>query len=129
MSDTEGAKDVLSRLQALLALGARTEEGRGLLMVRPEVEEIIRDARALARVAVVAAGLPVEELLEPLVERLVAGWDRWGAPTTARTPEGKWLGSFEGPGAPYVVEAETRREAYRLARREWFRRILGGEKD
>ena len=89
------------------------------------MEEIIRDARALARVVVEAAGLPVEELLDPLVERLVAGWDKWGAPTTARRPGGVWIGSFEGPGEPFATEAKTRREAYQRARREWFRRILG----
>jgi len=122
----EEAQALLDRIRALALLGARTEEGRGLLTVRPEVEEIILDARALARVVVEAAGLPIEDLLEPLVERLVAGWDRWGAPTTARNQDGKWLGSFEGPGEPFTVEAETRREAYQRARREWFRRILSG---
>jgi len=121
----EEAEALLDRIRVLALLGARTEEGRRILAFRPEVEEIIRDARALARVVVEAAGLPVEELLEPLVERLVAGWDKWGAPTTARRPGGVWIGSFEGSGDPYTVEAETRREAYRLARAEWFRRILG----
>jgi len=121
----EEAEALLDRIRVLALLGARTEEGQRILRVRPEVEEIIRDRKALARVVVEAAGLPVEELLDPLVERLVAGWDKWGAPTTARSPGGAWIGSFEGPGDPYTVEAETRREAYRLARAEWFRRILG----
>ncbi len=51
---------------------------------------------------------------------------RHGAPSAARTPEGRWVGSFEGPGGAYAVEASTKREAYRLARREWLRRLLGG---
>ena len=121
----EEAEALLDRIRVLALLGARTEEGQRILMVRPEVEEIIRDNRALARVVVEAAGLPVEELLEPLVERLVAGWDKWGAPTTARNSGGVWIGSFEGPGEPFATEAKTRREAYQRARREWFRRILG----
>jgi hypothetical protein len=67
-----------------------------------------------------------EGLLELLAERIAEGWDRHGAPSAARTPEGRWVGSFEGPGGAYAVEAATKREAYRLARREWLRRLLGG---
>jgi len=67
-----------------------------------------------------------EGLLELLAERIVEGWDRHGAPSAARTPEGRWVGSFEGPRGAYAVEASTKREAYRLARREWLRRLLGG---
>jgi hypothetical protein len=67
-----------------------------------------------------------EGLLELLAERIAEGWDRHGAPSAARTPEGRWVGSFEGPGGAYAVEASTKREAYSLARREWLRRLLGG---
>jgi len=122
----EEAEALLDSIRALALLGARTSEGENIFSFRPEIEEILRDPKALARVVVQAVGLPVEELLEPVVERLVAGWDRWGAPSAARTPEGKWVGSFEGPGGAYAVEASSKREAYRLARREWLRRLLGG---
>ena len=56
----------------------------------------------------------------------VAGWNRYGAPSAARTPEGEgYIASFEGPGGAYSVAASSKREAYRLARREWVRRLLG----
>ena len=65
-------------------------------------------------------------LAEEIAEKLAKGWDRYGAPTAARHPteEGRWVGSFEGPGKPYTVEASSKREAYRLARREWVKRLL-----
>lgn len=68
-----------------------------------------------------------EALLELLAGEIAEGWDRYGAPSVARHPEkaGVWVGSFEGPGGPYTVEAPSKREAYRLARREWVSRILG----
>lgn len=67
-----------------------------------------------------------EALLDLLADTIVAGWDRYGAPSVARHPEkeGVWVGSFDSPGGPYAVEAPSKREAYRLARREWIRRIL-----
>jgi hypothetical protein len=65
-----------------------------------------------------------EGLLELLAERIAEGWDRHGAPSAARTPEGRWVGSFEGPGEAYAVEASSKREAYRLARRVWIKRLL-----
>jgi hypothetical protein len=61
-----------------------------------------------------------------LARRLAEGWDRYGAPSAARTPEGGWVGSFEEPGGSYSVAARSKREAYLLARREWVRRILEG---
>ena len=64
--------------------------------------------------------------LDAIAHRITEKWDRYGAPSAARTPEGRWVGSFEGPGGGYAVEASTKREAYRLARREWLRRLLGG---
>ena len=60
-----------------------------------------------------------------LAGRVAEGWDRYGAPSAARTPEGGWVGSFEEPGGSYSVAARSKREAYLLARREWARRLLG----
>ncbi len=60
-----------------------------------------------------------------LAGRVARGWDRYSAPSAARTPEGGWVGSFEEPGGAYSVEARSKREAYLLARREWVRRLLG----
>ena len=67
-----------------------------------------------------------EALARLLAELVTEGWDRHGAPGVARHPvqEGRWVGSFEGPGKPYTVEASSKREAYRLARREWVKRLL-----
>ena len=59
-----------------------------------------------------------------LARRLAEGWDRYGAPSAARTPEGGWVGSFEELGGAYSVEASSKREAYRLARRLWIKRML-----
>ncbi len=66
-----------------------------------------------------------EGLLDLIAERIAEGWDRYGAPSAARRPEGGYVASAESPDGPLVVEAETKREAYRQARREWVRRILG----
>ena len=66
-----------------------------------------------------------EGLLDLIAERIESGWDRYGAPTAARRPEGGYVASAETPDGPLVVEAETKREAYRVARREWVRRLLG----
>jgi len=62
--------------------------------------------------------------LDAIAHRITEKWDRYGAPSAARTPEGRWVGSFEGPGEAYAVEASSKREAYRLARREWIKRLL-----
>ncbi len=72
-----------------------------------------------------------EEDMTKALARLLAdvvaeGWDRHGAPGVARHPteEGRFVASFEGPGGPYTVEASSKREAYREARREWVYRLL-----
>ena len=66
-----------------------------------------------------------EGLLELLAERIAEGWDRHGAPSAARDPEGEgFVASFEGPGDPVTVKAETKREAYRTARKLWIKRLL-----
>ena len=68
------------------------------------------------------------EVLGPhtLAGRVAEGWDRYGAPSAARTPEGGWVGSFEEPGGSCSVAASSKREAYRLARRLWIKRLLDG---
>lgn len=67
-----------------------------------------------------------EGLLELIAETIAEGWDRYGAPSAARDPEGEgFIASFEGPGEPFTVRAESKREAYREARRAWVRRLLG----
>lgn len=64
-------------------------------------------------------------LVEAIADRLVDGWDRYGAPSAARDPEGEgYVASAEGPGEPIVVRASTKREAYREARKAWVRRLL-----
>lgn len=69
-----------------------------------------------------------ELLLEEEARRMAGLWDRYGAPSAARKAgEGKgYVASFEGPGGPFAVEAESKRKAYQVARREWLRRLLGG---
>ena len=62
--------------------------------------------------------------MEEIVEKIVAGWDRNGAPTVAKLPEGPFYGHFVGPGGEGVVEATTKREAYREARKLWLRSLL-----
>lgn len=67
-----------------------------------------------------------EGLLALIAETIAEGWDRYGAPSAARDPEGEgYIASAEGPGGPILVRAPTKREAYQEARREWIRRLLG----
>ena len=67
-----------------------------------------------------------EGLLELIAETIAEGWDRYGAPSAARDPEGEgYIASAEGPGEPIAVRAPTKREAYREARQEWVKRLLG----
>lgn len=66
-----------------------------------------------------------EGLLELIAGRIAEGWDAYGAPSAARTPEGGYVASAETPEGPLTVTAESKREAYRRARREWIRRLLG----
>jgi hypothetical protein len=77
-----------------------------------------------------ARALGPEELRErlalALARRVAEGWDRYSAPSAARTLEGGWVGSFEEPGGAYSVAASSKREAYRLARRLWIKRLLDG---
>ncbi|MGC8905683.1 hypothetical protein [Thermus sp.] len=67
-----------------------------------------------------------EALLDLIAERIAEGWDRYGAPSAARDPEGEgFVASFEGPGEPFAVRAGSKREAYREARKAWVKRLLG----
>ena len=75
-----------------------------------------------------ARDLPPEtwenRVVDEIVNAIVAGWDAYGAPSVAKSPEGKYIGSAEGPGGGFIVHAESKRAAYQQARREWLRRIL-----
>jgi hypothetical protein len=63
-------------------------------------------------------------VLDEIVTAIVDGWDRHGAPSVAKGPEGGYIGSAEGPGGGFIVHAESKRRAYEEARREWLKRIL-----
>ena len=68
-----------------------------------------------------------EALLDAIAHRITERWDRYGAPSAARDPQGEgYIASFEGPGEPVTVTAETKREAYRMARKLWTKRLLDG---
>jgi hypothetical protein len=77
-----------------------------------------------------ARDLPPEtwenRVIDEIVNAIVEGWDRHGAPSVAKAPapEGGYIGSAEGPDGGFIVHAESKRRAYELARREWLRRIL-----
>ena len=75
-----------------------------------------------------ARDLPPEtwetRFLDEIVNAIVEGWDRHGAPSVAKAPEGGYIGSTEGPDGGFIVHAESKRRAYEMARREWLRRIL-----
>lgn len=66
-------------------------------------------------------------LVEIAAERIVDGWDRYGAPSAARDPEGEgYIASAEVGPETILARGRTKREAYREARRAWVRRLLGG---
>ena len=66
-----------------------------------------------------------EALLDAIAHRIAEKWDRYGAPSAARDPQGEgYIASFEGPGDPVTVKAATKREAYREARKLWIKRLL-----
>jgi hypothetical protein len=68
-----------------------------------------------------------EALLDAIAHRITEKWDKHGAPSAARDPQGEgYIASFEGPGDPVTVKAETKREAYRTARKLWIKRLLDG---
>jgi hypothetical protein len=63
-------------------------------------------------------------VIDEIVTAIVEGWDRHGAPSVAKGPQGGYIGSAEGPGNGFIVHAESKRQAYEAARKEWLRRIL-----
>jgi hypothetical protein len=66
-----------------------------------------------------------EALLDAIAQRITEKWDRYGAPSAARDPQGEgYIASFEGPGDPVTVKAETKRKAYQEARKLWIKRLL-----
>ena len=68
-----------------------------------------------------------EGLLEFIAETIAEGWDRYGAPSAARDPEGEgYIASAEVGPETVLARGQTKREAYREARRAWVRRLLGG---
>lgn len=75
-----------------------------------------------------ARDLPPEtwekRVLDEIINAIVEGWDRYGAPSVAKAPSGGYIGSAEGPEGGFIVHAESKRRAYEHARREWLKRIL-----
>ena len=64
-------------------------------------------------------------LLAEEVARMVAdGWDQYGAPTVAKYQPSRYFGHYAGPKGEVVVEAESKREAYKSARKAWIRDLL-----
>ncbi len=63
-------------------------------------------------------------LVEAIAETIAEGWDRYGAPSAARNPEGWYIASAQV--GPEMIHAwgKTKREAYREARRAWAYHIL-----
>jgi hypothetical protein len=72
--------------------------------------------------------LPLEvwekAVAEIIAEAIVDEWERQGAPSVAKNPEGGYIGSAEGPEGGFIVYGETREEAEREARKAWVMRIL-----
>jgi len=64
---------------------------------------------------------------DAIVNAIVDAWDHHGAPSVAKDPSGGYIGSAEGPGGGFVIQAESKRRAYEAARREWLRRILASK--
>ncbi|MGC8905653.1 hypothetical protein [Thermus sp.] len=66
-----------------------------------------------------------EGLLDFVAERIAEGREWYGVPSAARDPEGGgYIASAEGPGGPFIVRAKSKWEAYRMAWKEWVRRLL-----
>lgn len=66
------------------------------------------------------------DLVAEEVARMVAdGWDQYGAPTVAALSKGHFFAHYTSPKGEGILEAQSKREAYRLARRAWIRDLLG----
>ena len=122
---------------ALLLLGREVALGR--MPTREDGEPLLTEGEA-QRLRELWQGLdpvapsPQEEaeafrrawrlLAEEVAERITQGWDQYGAPTVAKYPEGPYFAHYKGPSGEGVVEAKSKREAYREARRRWIRDLL-----
>lgn len=62
-------------------------------------------------------------VVKEVASTLADGWDQYGAPTVAKHPSG-FFAHYEGPNGERIVEASSKREAYRKARKEWIRDLL-----
>lgn len=72
-----------------------------------------------------------EEEITAALARLLAdvvaeGWDEYGAPTVAKHPSGGFFAHYTSPKGEGILEARSKREAYRLARQAWIKEILKG---
>lgn len=90
----------------------------------PELAALLRERMGELGLDPGEEGAWAQALAQLLGEALAQGWDESGAPTAAQTPAGGFVASFEGKVGRYAVEASSKREAYRRARREWAARIL-----
>ncbi|RTI11359.1 hypothetical protein CSW30_02575 [Thermus scotoductus] len=58
---------------------------------------------------------------DEVARRIADGWDEYGAPTVAKHPSGGFFAHYQGPNGERIVEASSKREAYRKARKPTFR--------
>lgn len=63
---------------------------------------------------------------EEVARMVVDGWDQYGAPTVAKHPSGGFFAHYTSPKGEGILESQSKREAYRLARRAWIKEILKG---
>lgn len=91
------------------------EEKAALQTIREALETRGEDEARQVAWAVVAA-----EVARMLADQ----WDQYGAPTTAKLTQGAFFAHFSGPKGERVVEASTKREAYRKARAAWIKDLL-----
>lgn len=63
---------------------------------------------------------------EEVARMVVDGWDQYGAPTVAALSKGHFFAHYTSPKGEGILEAQSKREAYRLARRAWIKEILKG---
>ena len=64
-------------------------------------------------------------VVKEVASTLADGWDQYGAPTVAKYAPGVYFGHFTGPYGEGIVEASSKRQAYREARRRWIAALLG----
>ncbi|WP_245606047.1 hypothetical protein [Thermus amyloliquefaciens] len=66
-----------------------------------------------------------EGLLDLIAETIAEGWDRYGAPRPPGSRGGGVHRQRRGGPETILARGQTKREAYREARRAWVRRLLG----